>query len=98
MFLSMIESFFLNQHHLFEGLYIHNNPPQMIFGYEVQVWSKDLPPVPVIRLDFSKLTSNEGPDMLKKGLIRQLKSIGERYNITITYLDSVKDAIHQLIT
>ena len=59
--------------------------------------SKDLPPVPVIRLDFSELTSNKESDMLKKDLIHQLKSIGKKYNVTITYLDNVKAAISQLI-
>ena len=46
-----------------------------------KVWNKDLPSIPVIRLDFSMLISNKGPETLEKEFIRGLKSIGKSYGI-----------------
>ncbi|CAI2190824.1 7670_t:CDS:2 [Funneliformis geosporum] len=98
MFLSMIESFFLVQHDLFKDLYIYQHPPEIYVKSIIRKWNEsDLPLIPVIRLDFSVLTLNEGSEMLRNELIQLLKSIGESYGITLK-LDSVKGITKELIT
>ncbi|PKK66884.1 DUF1703-domain-containing protein [Rhizophagus irregularis] len=98
MFLSMIESFFLVQHDLFKDLYIYQNPPEIYVKDKIKEWNKELDPIPVIRLDFSELTSNKGPDVLEVGLIQMLRFIGESYGVNLKYNDSVKDVTKELIT
>ncbi|CAI2194279.1 8371_t:CDS:2, partial [Funneliformis geosporum] len=84
-------------HDLFKDLYIYQHPPEIYVKSTVRKWNEsDLPPIPVIRLDFSDLTSNEGSEMLRKELIQLLKSIGESYGITLK-LDSVKGITKELI-
>ncbi|RIA99355.1 hypothetical protein C1645_811602 [Glomus cerebriforme] len=97
MFLSMVESFFLVQYNLFENLYIRDHPPDISVNGKVEKWGKDLPSIPVIRLDFSLLTSDEGPEVLKKDLIRVLQSIGAKYDTNFMNDDNVKSAIFKLI-
>ncbi|CAG8743241.1 4990_t:CDS:2, partial [Funneliformis caledonium] len=96
MFLSMVESFYLVQYNLFENLYIRDHPPNIFINNKAERWNENLPPIPVIRLDFSLLTSDEGPEVLKKDLIRVLQSVGEQYGID-TVNDNVKSATFKLI-
>ncbi|CAI2195535.1 12303_t:CDS:2, partial [Funneliformis geosporum] len=101
MFLSMVESFFLVQYNLFENLYIRDHPPNIFINNKAEKWSENLPSIPVIRLDFSLLTSDEGPEKLKKSLIRVLQLAGEEYDIDIdtdTANYDVKGATLELIT
>jgi hypothetical protein len=79
----MIESFFLVQYNFFENLYIQNHPPDIIVNDKAEKWGENLPSIPVIRLDFSLLTSNKGPETLEKDLIQELQSIGEQNQIDI---------------
>lgn len=99
MFLSMVESFFLVQYNLFENLYIRDHPPDIVVNNKKEKWSENLPSIPVIRLDFSLLTSDEGPEKLKKSLIRVLQLAGNEYDIDIDIAnDDVKGATIELIT
>jgi hypothetical protein len=97
MFLSMVESFFLVQYNFFQNLYIRDHPPDIYVNDKVEKWGENLPSIPVIRLDFSLLTSDKGPEMLEKDLIQILQSIGERSEIDIPN-DNVKSATFKLIT
>ena len=81
MFLSMIESFFLVQYNFSKNLYIQNHPPDIFVNDKTEKW---------VRLDFSLLTSNEEPEVLKRGLVRALRSIWERYSVNLKYDDAIK--------
>ncbi|CAG8643696.1 12235_t:CDS:2 [Funneliformis mosseae] len=96
MFLSMVESFYLVQYNLFENLYIRDHPPNIFVNNKTERWNENLPPIPVIRLDFSLLTSDKGSEMLENDLIRVLQSVGEQYGID-TVNDNVKSATFKLI-
>ncbi|CAI2191752.1 16348_t:CDS:2 [Funneliformis geosporum] len=96
--IEILRKHLLFKHDLFKDLYIYQHPPEIYVKSIIRKWNEsDLPLIPVIRLDFSVLTLNEGSEMLRNELIQLLKSIGESYGITLK-LDSVKGITKELIT
>ncbi|CAG8608794.1 15819_t:CDS:2 [Funneliformis caledonium] len=90
------ESFYLVQYNLFKNLYIQDHLPNISVNNKTKRWNENLPLIPVIRLDFSLLTSDKRSEMLEKNLIQVLQSIEKQYGIDIVN-DNVKSVTFKLI-
>ena len=85
--ISTFDALFSGKKELFKGLYAEaymNNP--------------NFKPSPVIRLDMSRISTNEGLESLKESILKQTRSIAQRLGIELSGTKSCGDLFGELIS